>query len=173
MLVFLFCLIIFCFAFFMHVVIWRFRIPKRQTMKLLLVFVVCLLLGNFVLYFLSFYKGCFKVVNEHPYLIFLQITSLYLSLMLSYLCTFPAIAANSPTLLILKMISQAKSEGLDKSAIGEALNDDFLVRPRIEELANEKMICFTQDKYQLTKRGSFIVRIFIFYRHLLKLPLGG
>jgi predicted transcriptional regulator len=55
----------------------------------------------------------------------------------------------------------------------QRLNDDLLVKPRIEDLLRDKLVCMDGEKYLLTPKGNSFVTIITFYRKLINLPVKG
>lgn len=167
MLPFLFTIGVFLFAFLLHIVIWRIRIPRRQTEALLLIFIITFALGVF---FLDRIVLPSKVALWRAYL---EISVFYLSLVIAYLLSYPAIAALSPSLVICDIISRSKTHGVSKSDVELLLNDEVLIKPRIEDLVNDNMVCYSDGKYRLAKKGRLLVSIFVLFRNILRIPKGG
>jgi len=155
--------LLFFVAFLIHILIWKFRLPKNHTNILLITFILTLVAGVVLLY-------NFKKFSIFEYL---QLTFLFISLTLAYITTYSAIEVDSPSLRIVLKIAQCGFEGLDKEVLEMALTDDILVKPRIQDLYKDKMIRLEKDRYKLTAKGIFITRIFVFYRKLLNTGKGG
>jgi hypothetical protein len=104
---------------------------------------------------------------------YLHICLIFISLTLSYMITYSALEADSPTLVMVMTIEKAGQEGLDKKEFDSILNDDLLIKPRIRDLITDKMAYLDEEKYKLTSKGVLFARIFILYRRLLNAPKGG
>lgn len=161
--------ILFSAAFIIHFIIWRVRIPRYQTNTFLWIFFCVFAAGIVVFKDLLFGSqsldaACLSIA---------QVCLLYVSFVVGYMVSYPAACADSPTLLILLKISEAKPYGLKKEDIESILTNNLLVNPRIQDLLDDKMIYREGDKYRLTKKGRNFIRVFVAYRKLLNIPLRG
>ena len=173
MLVLLYSLLLFSFAFFLHVILWKIYLPKRQAKVLLQIFFGILIVG--ILFLINISSFVSEAENLVPQKIpeYLHICLIFISLTLSYMITYSALEADSPTLVMVMTIEKAGQEGLDKKEFDRILNDDLLIKPRIKDLITDKMAYLDGEKYRLTSKGVLFARIFIFYRKLLNAPKGG
>ena len=114
--------------------------------------------------------GVFRIDN---FLEVIQIFIFIIAYAFSYIITYSALEADSPSLVIIKTIANAGREGLSKDKLRAILNDDILVRPRLADLLTDGMATIDDGKYRLTSKGYLSARIFITYRKLLNLPVGG
>lgn len=166
-------LALFFSAFSFHLLIWRIRIPNRQTKTLLFIF-----FGILALWLISsllspvIFSQLGLPVPANPYEYF-HIALFFISLTLAYMITYSAIEVDSPSLVMVKIIADAGPEGLLKSKFEELMTEDILVKPRIRDLLRDKMVKLDGEVFSITPKGTNFVRIFIFYRKLLKAPLGG
>lgn len=173
MLVFLYDLILFFLAFILHLVLWKIHLPKRQTKALLQIFFGTLIVGIlFLINISSFVPEAGDLIPQKTSEYF-HISLFFISLTLSYMITYSALEADSPTLVMVMTIEKAGQEGLDKKEFDQKLNDDILVKPRIRDLITDKMAYLDGEKYKLTSKGVLFARIFILYRRLLNAPKGG
>lgn len=154
-------LLIFFIALGIHLVIWRVHKPKGQIRALLQLF-----FGTFLIYLVG---GC-SGMNLYEYI---QLGIFFTALVLVYTVTYSAIEVDSPSLLIVLNISGAGSSGLDDRRLKEIMTDEILVKPRMLDLIEDRMVDLEGGKYKLTAAGRFFSGIFIFYRSLLGLPKGG
>lgn len=156
-------LIIFFLSFFLHLVIWKIHLPKKQTKALLQIFFGILIMSILILTRVSFFK----------FWEYVHISLFFISLALAYVITYSAIEADSPSLVIIMNIIKTGQEGLDKGRLYEMMTDELLVIPRIRDLVNDKMVYLDKYKYKLTLKGLLFVSIFIYYRKLLNAEKGG
>jgi hypothetical protein len=164
---------IFAFSFLLHIVIWKIRIPRRQTSALLRIF-----MGTMAVAFGAlFHWGSTgpEAAGSVPLYLheYLQITFFHVSLTLAYVITYSALEADSPTLVIVKAIADAGPEGLGKELLYDKLTDDILVRPRVDDLVRDELAVIEDGKYRLTRKGRSFIGIFVLYRKLLGAPLRG
>lgn len=164
---------LFCLAFFLHLIIWKVHIPKRQTKVLLQIFFGTFTIAILTLWAASSLVSNFNLFSPKSLLEYLHISFFFVSLTLAYIVTYSAVEVDSPSLLIVKRIADAGPGGLDKDLLSAQLSDDILVIPRIHDLFRDKMAVLHEGKIYLTPKGKWFVQIFIFYRLLLKAKRGG
>lgn len=163
----------FSLAFLIHFIIWKVRLPKKnQTIALLKIF-----FGVFIVTIFIFKKApdavFFGITTPQSFSDYLQLFLLYSSLTLAYITSYSAVEVKSPSLTMILNIAKTAPDGLAKEKLYSIMTDDFLVKPRIRDLINDRMVCRDKDKYKLTPKGIFFVNIFIFFRKLLNAPKGG
>jgi len=161
------------FAFVTHVIVWRLRVPKRQGRGILWIFVLTLFVG--LMFFIA--TGNSEVDPQHPaaghlfrsmnWIIF------YITCTLAYLISFTAIEADSPSLVMVKMILESGDKGLSPEVLRESVANDDLVVPRISDLVRDKMIVEERGRLLLTPKGHFLSQLFIYQRSLFRLGPGG
>jgi hypothetical protein len=160
-------------AFIIHLLIWRIRPPKHQTAALVRIFFGTYLLSLPVLYGLS-RAGCSTVVCVPRTVFDSARTSLFFaSFALAYIITYSALEADSPSLAIVRIVSEAGPKGLNSDALSSTFSDEVLVKPRVQDLLRDGMVAMRGDRFFLTRRGRWFVRIFILYRSLLNAQRGG
>jgi hypothetical protein len=160
-------------TFFIHLLLWKIRLPRHQTKALLEIFIGTLIAGIFVLWKFSCYIELFIISPPETIYEYFQLSLFFISLALGYIITYSAIEADSPSLVMVMTIADAGSKGLDKNVFEQKMNDDILVIPRIEDLIRDKMIYPDGDAYKLTPKGILFVNIFVVYRKIIKAGKGG
>jgi len=164
---------LFSLAFIIHLIIWKIRVPKSQTTVLLKIFFGVLIFGIFILLANpSIILNSIFIPPENPPA-YLHICLFFTSLTLAYIVTYSALEVDSPSLVIVMIISNAGKEGLDKDVFDKCLTDDSLLKPRIKNLLRDKMVFMDREKYKLTPKGSLIAKIFLIYRNLLNIKEKG
>ena len=149
----------FLIALFLHLVIWKICLPKKNRPVVLVnIFFWVLVLGIVIL------KNFFQ---------YLDYIVLYCSLAAAYIVTYPAIEAGSPSLAITYNIAKAAKVGLAKFELYEIMTDETLVAARVNDLLNDGLIYIKSESYFLTFKGFFLAGLFIGFRKLLHLPQGG
>ncbi|MEW6618875.1 MAG: hypothetical protein AB1422_05950 [bacterium] len=98
---------------------------------------------------------------------------MYISLAFAYIVTYPAIEADSPSLVMIMSIAETEPKGLDKGLFEQKMNDEILVIPRIKDLINSGLAYKDKTRYRLTPKGILISKIFIKYRRLLRRDKKG
>lgn len=150
-------------TFFLHLLIWRLRLPKNPIKTLLFLFSSVIGLGIF---FLSTYSLC-------SFTQYLHIILLFLSVALAYLILYSAIEADSPSLLIVMHIAKAGKAGLPENALKEALGDNLLIEPRLKDLVCARLADFDGKIYKINHNGKFFMLPVRLFRAFLGLKKGG
>lgn len=161
-------------AFLIHLCVWKIYLPKNQKRALLFIFFGTLLAGAIVLRkFSAEDLRLFGIpAPQSPY-DYIRLSAMFISLLLAYMVTYSAIEVDSPSLLQILIIAKAGKVGLEEKEFRRLMSDELLVKPRIKDLVDDKLVYLENGKYKLAKNGALVARIFIFYRSLLKLGKGG
>lgn len=173
MIVLIWSLVLFGLAFLLHVIVWKVRLPGRQTKTLLIIMFGALGAGLLVLYAAPQASPALSGYVPHGLPRFIHIALFFTSFTLAYMITYSAIEADSPTLVMVAKIAGAGEKGLSKDAFDSALTDELLVTPRVRDLITDRMAVIEGGRYRLTPKGLFMARLFIFHRGVLRLGKGG
>ena len=159
-------------AFVLHLIVWRIRLPKRQTKVMLLMFFGTLAAGMVFLWT----NPSFEFLGvEAPAggLEFFRIALMFTAFTLAYMITYSGLEADSPSLVMVLAIADAGPEGLSREIFFEQMTDDILVKPRVRDLLTDKMAVLDGETYRLTPKGVLLARIFVVYRSILGAGKGG
>lgn len=104
---------------------------------------------------------------------YLNLAVLYAAFCLSYVTTYSAVQADSPTMVMLLCIEAAGDKGLTADQLLAQLDDKVLVLPRVEDLVTGGLARFHDGRYQIQAGGAFMARTHLHYRRLLKMEKGG
>lgn len=163
---------LFIIAFTLHILIWRVKRPKNTAKALIILFNSILLFGIIVLLWLAYSYPDLSILPR-DFISYLYIIILFLSLFVSYILSYPAIEADSPSLVITTRIAQAGKAGLSYEKIRELLKDDLLVEPRLKDLISAGFVDLNNSVYKINTKGVFFIQPFIIYRNFLELGKGG
>lgn len=152
-------LVYFTTAFVVHFIIWKIRIPRRQTNALLGIF-----FATFILSIIFLKPDFFES---------LYIFVLFTSLTLGYIITYSAIEVDSPSLSLVMAFDKSAKDGLSREEISKFMTNEKLVITRINDLVRDKLIYNDSSKFKLTVKGRRFIRIFILYRRFLGAQKGG
>lgn len=155
-------LLTFSIASIIHVVYWKIKIPGKQTISLLKIYLSIWTIAAIYLF----------TVGKNP-LLTLHYLIVYWSFMAAYIVTYSALEVDSPSLVIVRKIDQAGKEGLASKELDSFANDDLLIRPRLRDLLRDNLAKVDGNRYVITPNGEKLVRIFIGFRRILGLPKGG
>ena len=159
-------------GFLLHVIVWKIYLPKYQTKVLLQILFGTLIVGlGILLTKLEIEVFGIKVPkNTIEYFhVFLFVTALSLS----YMITYSALEADSPSLVMIMSIADAGEKGLDRATLQVNLDDDILIKPRVMDLILNKMAYTDGEKIYLTSKGVIFAQVFTSYRNLIGLEIKG
>jgi predicted transcriptional regulator len=155
-------------ALLLHLLVWRIRLPKYQAKSLVYCFAVIFCIGLFANYFLHDGSSIFYLQSLDQYL---AVTLFYFATMAAYIITYSAVEVDSPSLLVLLILQNEKVVTL--KSIGEDLNDDVLLRPRVDDLVRDGLLMQKDNRYHLTEKGRGLGQLFVFFRSCLRAEKGG
>lgn len=171
--VFLYTIALFAVAFVIHFVIWKIHLPKHHTIALLAIFLVTLAAG-LILFFVFSRPVCLNCGELIPAACEgLQIIFLFISLTLSYIVSYSALKADSPSLIMTLAIAKSGSKGLDKDIFMKTMTDEVLVIPRINDLLRSNSVYEESQKLKLNNKGLFFTKLFLAYRKIIRAGKGG
>lgn len=165
-------ILLFIAALLIHLIIWRLHLPQKQTNALLLIFSLVLVSGVSVI---LAYPGLIKwsLCLSISFFEIFQLLLLYAALSVSYILSYPAIEADSPTLIIIRAVFDSGAAGLDKSSLKRIADNDLLVLPRIKDMVSDNMVYIRDGKYRLKPKGLIMAKLFLFYRNIIRGGKGG
>lgn len=146
-------------GFFLHIVLWKIHLPKRQTRTLLILFFSLLFLDQ-VTISLFWYER-------------IQIIVTYVALVLGYIITYSALEADSPSLVIILNIFSRGEKGFPVQEMEALADDKSLIVPRVNDLVRDQMVTLSGNRYKLTGKGKRFIYTLIYYRRLLGASRGG
>ena len=153
----------FLLAFFIHIAIWRVKKPANEISGLFFIF-IALPAIIYALVLLSLGQ-CFL---SRPDIVFSFILEILLSL--SYIMTYPAIQAPSPSLRII-WAAHSIIGGLGMEEVIRIFPKDSLSNC-LDNLKDAGLIYLKEDKVTLSPGGRLLSGGFRWYRRLLGLPNG-
>lgn len=159
-------------ALLIHLIVWRLHLPKKQTNALLMIFSLVIVSGVLVI---LRYPGLIKwsIYSSKNIFEIFQLFLLYTTISVSYILSYPAIEADSPTLIIIRAVFETGAAGLDKSSLERIADNDLLILPRIKDMVFDRMVYIKDGKYRLMPKGLIMARLFLFYRNIIKGEKGG
>jgi len=151
----------------LHVLWFRANPPRTRVQALLVLFFAGLLLFAVALT----WTAQRLPVNGAP----LPATALALYVLLSfaYIIIYTAVEVDSPSALIILLVSERGERGMTFAELRQVLTDDNLVMARMRDLVSVGSVIASGNHFQLSPRGLRIARVFAFYRDLLGRGLGG
>jgi hypothetical protein len=155
-----------------HWVVWRIRIPQRQTAALLLIFLATLTIGLLAV----------ATVTGHgsmggPWLRggweYAHVAIWHVAFMLAYIVAYSAIEERSPSMTLLCRVADAKSPGPTTAELQETLRAVSPVEIRLANMLRDGMVGQDGEDLYLLPKGHRWVAVFSRARTFLGLPKGG
>jgi len=151
-----------------HVITWRALRPHRSIRLLGLLFlgIPSMLFFGATIALAAMDRGA-VIENE-----LIAAAAFYLALACAYIQTYPAMQADSPSLVIAYLIGRSGKAGTTVSALEAHFNEEMLVDARIDDLVLEGFIVRSGDHLSLTSKGNALAVIFKWYTAIIGIPSG-
>lgn len=166
--------LIFFVCLLLHIAVWRWRYPKNRPAALVLIFIalpIALASVCFGLKGLGLLSGAGNIAGL-SLSDFLAVYLLHFALSTSYILSYPAVEAVSPSLMILLMIGDSRSSGLQYNDMLHCFDDGDLLQPRIQDLIDAGWIAESGNSFSVTYRGFIILLFYMFMHRLLGVTRG-
>ncbi len=169
--IFFFGIVLFLLAFVVHLFIWRIRVPRKQTQTLLVSYACCGAAGGLVLPLLNHILP--TALSADSFAEIMTIFVFYGSMALGYIAFYSLLENDSPSLTLIRGLTEAKSYGMTIEELYEMMSKKQFVRSRLEQLLKDKLVIISGNKYYATQTGEAFLLIFNFQRQLFKLKNKG
>jgi len=156
-------------AFLIHWILWRVRIPRRQTAALLIIFLGTLPIGLVAVVFLPALKGL-GPLGLWPCL---HVVIFQVAMSLAYVVAYSAIEERSPSMTLVLHVADAGPKGRSREELMAVLKEALPVECRLDALVRDGMVVESQGLYRLTGKGRAWARLFSWWRRALRIGKGG
>lgn len=160
-------------AWFLHLILWRWRMPKAQLRALLVIFALVWVSSVVVLLAPGFtdnngFGGPFTVA-------LLYFCVIYWAAALCYVITYSAMEGDSPTLSLTRHLHRRGDEGVSQEEIEEFFQQRPFVGARVKALITDNIFIEEQGGYRLSPGGYLFFRVILGYRRVVFGPIksGG
>lgn len=151
-----------------HAAIWRLSATPWSTGTL-----IALIIGADILsvcvFATPFLMELFSLTTSALGIIML----LSLAMAASYIGSYPAVEANSPTFIIADTLKRAGANGMTMSALMEEIPKNSLVSDRIDDLIKDGLAIEKNGDIVITAKGRALIYGFVQWKKLLSEPVGG
>ena len=154
-------------ALVIHVIWWRLKVPRRQPFVLVMLLLAVAVCGFAVIYAADLFSG------ELPLPRFLLAFLLYGSGGVVYLIFFSAMEEDSPSLTLIRLISEAGPRGVHRDELMRVIERHSYIKVRIDMMVSDGMAVETPSGLRLASQGLWLSRIVLFYRKLLARKIVG
>ncbi len=158
---------LFLAALVLHWIVWRIRIPRRQTAALLLILLGVLPVG---LAALVLAPGRFGPLGFWEVL---HISIFHVAFSLAYIVAYSAIEGRSPSMALLVHVAEARHKGRTRQELDAMLRGENPVAARLEAMLRDGMVVAAGGSYRLTAKGWAWARTLGGFRRLLGMEKGG
>lgn len=165
--------ILFAVGFAAHIAIWRLKRPRATGQTLIVTMVASILGGAALLKAVSEFMPGLAPLLPDTLAAWTQTIIAALSFAAAYVMTYPAMEAESPTLVMIDLITKAEPKGLTREELLCRLDDEFLVIPRVDDLVREGLATEADQRIRLTGKGLQLEQMFTAWRRLLSAGIGG
>lgn len=159
---------LFAAAFLAHWLWWRVRIPARQTLTLLVVF-----LGALAAWSAAAVLDPESPIAPRSSWEMLHVAVVHVSLTLAYVVAYSAIEHRSPSMTVLTFVADAGTAGRSAAEVRGLLEAACPVEVRLRAMVRERMVHEEGDRYRLAAKGHAWAVALSGWRRLLRLPRGG
>jgi hypothetical protein len=161
--------VLFLGAFAIHWGLWRFRVPRRQTLALLLIFLGSLPAGLIVA---SVLPCCQEWRPVHHWET-IQVAVFHIALALAFIVTYSLLEEHSPSLTLVKYVAEAGRRGRSRTELFALLEGAQSLPRRIHALLRDGLMIEVGGVYQLTPKGRGWARVFRSWQRLSHMEKGG
>lgn len=154
-------------AFAGHWLVWRIRIPNRQTASLLVCFLTVLAAG------LSVVQVSSRFEDLRGFWRGLHITIFHVAMTLAYVVVYSALEGQSPSMTVLIYVAGGGENGRTRAEIATVLKDAVTVEGRMAAMGRDNLVVAKNSAYCLTRKGRVWAIVFSYWRTLSRLPTGG
>lgn len=169
MAVFLTAIGLFTISFAVHVLVWRWRLPRHHTRSLIAIFTVSPLAAAITFGIVHGSSGWPLVhLGDLP-----GIGLFYCGAMGCYMILYTAVEEDSPSLLIMNALQTASSRGCSRGELALLVTEDRLVRPRLDALKRDGLVEAQSDGNRLTPRGRQVASLSTMLARIFHLDEGA
>lgn len=154
-------------AFLAHWLLWRVRIPTRQTAALLAIFLATLIIG---LASSPWWPLAWRFTSVWEVL---HVAIFHVAAMLAYVVAYSALEERSPSMTILSRVADAGSRGQSREDLQAMLVNISPVEIRLAAMVRDGMVRDEAGMIRLTNKGWAWASTFSTWRRLLRFQLGG
>jgi len=160
---------LFLAAFLLHWIIWRLRIPRRQSAALLLILLGTLPLGLAAVGIVPAWQD-FGPCGFWEYF---QVVIFHLALSLAYVVAYSAIEGRSPSMALLVYVADARGQGRTREQLASVLRGENPVAARLQAMLRDRMVVQSGSHFVLTAKGWAWARSLGAFRGFLGMEKGG
>lgn len=152
-----------------HIAWWRVRLPRSQTLVLLILFLGSLPAG-LIANWLLLAEWPMRIEGVWQYV---QVGLFHITMSLAYVEFYTAVEHDSPSSTILLHVERAGDAGCSEDELYQLIDDDFVIGGRLQAMVRSGVVTKTDGEYRLASSGRAWAGIFQFARWVYRLDLGS
>lgn len=160
---------LFVAAFLVHWIVWRIRVPRRQTAALLVILLGALPVG---LAAVLFVPGL-EPYRPPSFWAVLHVSEFHVAMSLAYIVAYTAIEGRSPSMALLVFVADARGQGRTREELQSLLRGENPVAARLQAMLLDKMVVPCDGRFVLTVKGWAWARCLGAFRKFLGMEKGG
>jgi hypothetical protein len=160
---------LFLAAFLLHWIIWRIRIPRRQSAALLLILLGTLPAGLAAVALVP----AWQAFGPRGFWEYFQVAIFHAALSLAYVVAYSAIEGRSPSMALLVYVADAGGQGRTREQLASLLRGENPVAARLQAMLRDKMVVQSGSHFVLTVKGWAWARSLGAFRGFLGMEKGG
>ena len=157
-------------ALFVHWLVWRVSVPRRQTRALLAVFVI---VAAGVVCLCTAYSDGQHVWRPGSAWEWLHVGLFYIATTLAYVVVYSALEERSPSMTLLGHVAGGTTSGRTRQELEAILSGMCPVEVRLEALVRDGLVEEQGGTYRLTAKGRQWAETFEAARRILGFGKGG
>ena len=163
--------LLFVIAFFLHLLIWRFRIPENPAKTILMVFFFVLVVGVLLLRYAPLESSIVESISLANLGECLHVSLVFMAFLSTYYFVYGALEDESPSMFTIMSVANASENGLSERDLNELITDELFIKPRMDYLVEEQMVCLQDGKYRLATKGKNFISLIKFFQTIMKLSM--
>lgn len=154
---------LFLASFLLQILIWRIRLPRRQTRAIFIIFLMVLAAFAAFQILIHGEQSRFELSPfESLYVIFV-----YISVLPAYIILYTMIEGESPSSLMLLALRASGSRGVTQKDFEAIITDEVLIWPRVRALEAGRHIILRDGRYLITPGGVRYMHTFMAPRYIM------
>lgn len=159
-------------AFVVHLILWRWRLPRAQLKALIVIFVLVWILVSLALLTVTIAANS---GTGGPLVGFLYFCLFFWSAAFCYVITYSAMEGDSPTLSLTRHLHRRGDEGVSHEELEEFFQQRPFVGARVKALITDNIFIEEQGGYRLSSGRYLFFRVILGYRRVVfgQIKSGG
>lgn len=160
--------LLFAIAFCLHLLIWRIRIPENPAKTIVVLFVFVLVVGVLALRYAPLDNSIAESIALLSFSECLHVALVFMAFLSTYYFVYGALVDESPSMFTIMSVANANENGLSEGDLNELITDELFIKPRMDYLVEEQMVCLQGEKYLLAAKGKNFISLIKLFQNIMK-----